>query len=133
MLLIPKKSRGRQSAKSDEKFKSSLDSFYAELKEINETIPFKVSSRGWCYLLEEYGLMKGDFDSAEKLINDGRKNGGLPIDFTALDSSRAFSCIEFVDDSTPEGEADYIIGRASKLIIITTQFQFGVTKNIIWN
>jgi len=93
---------------------SSLDSFYAELEKINKTIPFKVSSRGWCYLLEEYGLMKGDFNSAEKLINDGRKNGGLPIDFTALDSSRAFSCIEFVDSTEPKDEADYIMDIAKK-------------------
>ena len=58
--------------------------------------------------------MKGDFNSAQDLINDGRKNGGLPIDFTALDSSRAFSCVEFVDDSTPQGEADYIVDRAKQ-------------------
>ena len=52
------------------------------------TLDFAVSARGWCYILEEHGLAKGDFDKAEAVINDARKAGLLPIDICAEDESR---------------------------------------------
>jgi hypothetical protein len=112
LITIPRRNKGRQSAQAEAQFKSSLDSFYRALIEIDKGLPFKVSSRGWCYVLEEYGLTKGDFKSAQDLINDGRKTGGLPIDFTALDGGRAFDCVEFIDGTTPDEEANFIIGCA---------------------
>jgi hypothetical protein len=56
----------------------------------------KYSTRGWAYILEGLGKIdKGEFDSCEKAINDCRKIGLLPIEFTAedQDETRRFSGI----------------------------------------
>ena len=111
-MQIPKRTRGKQSALAKENFHNAAIQFYKELEKINSTLSFKVSSRGWCYILEDYGLMKGDFKTAQDLINDGRKSGLLPLNFTAQDGSRAFSCIQYTDDTTQEEEAENIIYRA---------------------
>lgn len=112
MITIPKRPKGKQKATARAAHELAILAFYEAIKEINNTVPFKVSSRGWCYILEDHGLTKGDFKSAQDLINDGRKSGLLPINFTAQDGSRAFECIEYVDTGTPEDEADYILRRA---------------------
>jgi hypothetical protein len=65
------------------------------------TLDFKVSARGWCYILEEHGLAKGDFDKAEAVINDARKSGLLPINICAEDESRQSTEPESIDDETP--------------------------------
>jgi len=81
--------------------------------EINERVGFKMSGRGWCYALEDYGLGKSEFGLAQKVINDCRKNGFLPNGFIAEEVARRFSCIEKeVDETTPEEEAEYIIEQA---------------------
>jgi len=111
-MKIPTRKKGRQSIAAKKTYENSVIKFYAELKLINEKLPFKVSSRGWCYILEEHGLLKGQFKAAQDLINDGRKAGQLPINFTAQDGSRAFSCVQLTDETTPAEEASYIIERA---------------------
>jgi hypothetical protein len=65
-----------------------------------------VSARGWCYILEEHGLAKGDFDKAEAVINDARKSGELPINICAEDESRQSTEPEDIDDETPDEFAD---------------------------
>lgn len=50
-----------------------------------------MSARGWGYYLEGLGeIGKGQFDYVEGMINDFREDGRLPLDFTAMDASRAF-------------------------------------------
>ena len=71
-----------------------------------------MSSRGWCYILEEHGLRKNDFDSAQKLINSCRKTGDLPLDICADDESRAFENLEYIDADDPE---DYARGIVDEL------------------
>jgi hypothetical protein len=75
-----------------------------------------VSSRGWCYILEEHGLGKGEFDAAQRLINDARKSGLLPIDFCAEDDSRQAEHLEKIDkeDSIEfaQGWLDYLKSHA---------------------
>ena len=56
--------------------KRQLKRWCAEVLKINSTLNFKVSSRGWCYILEEHGLEKGDFDDAQKV------NKQLPQEWT---------------------------------------------------
>ncbi len=76
--------------------KQRLIDFSDLLKEMQETIDFKVSSRGWCYLMEQAGhIDKGQFDKVDNAINTCRKEGLLPVDFVADESSRAFSGVEF--------------------------------------
>jgi hypothetical protein len=75
--------------------------FAKQLQTIQEQIPFRVSSRGWCYQLEPYGLSKGDFNKTEAAINECRATGYLPIDFTAEEEGRRFHGVEIKDYVTP--------------------------------
>lgn len=68
--------------------------FADELKRIDAQTGFKVSSRGWCYQLEGFGLItKGDFPRVQNLIGECRKSGLLPVEFVAEDGGRCFNCV----------------------------------------
>ena len=84
--------------------------FSEKLKLISKQIGFKLSSRGWCYQLEGFGLItKAEFDKVEKIINDCRKDGYLPVDFVLEEDARLFSGVEIPEDESPlEYFADYI-------------------------
>jgi hypothetical protein len=99
--ILPSRQRGRPNSDRDAQYAIDLERFAERLKEINSTVDFRVSSRGWCYILEEHGLGKGEFDKAQKLINECRKNGLLPIDFTVEDEARGADCLESCDDGDP--------------------------------
>jgi hypothetical protein len=80
---------------------------------------FDIGGRGWCYILERHGLRKGDFDAAQRLINDCRKSGGLPLDICQEDASRATIGLEHdldTDDVSVEVESgiDFIRDSAHK-------------------
>jgi hypothetical protein len=111
-LAFPRRSRGRPSAKDNERYELAVLRFCEAIQEIASTLDFKVSARGWCYVLEPHGLLKGDFDSAERLINDCRKNGNLPLDICAKDESRSFENLEDIDHDDPgtfaQGWVDYL-------------------------
>lgn len=65
------------------------------VNEIQGRIGFKVSSRGWCYLMEQAGYIdKSQFDKIENAINNCRRQGILPVDFVAEEDARAFSGVE---------------------------------------
>ncbi len=75
--------------------KRKKEQFFYDLIEFDEKQPYKISARGWCYLLENMNIIdKSQFDKIQKKINDSRKTGILPLDFTAEDKSRAFSFVE---------------------------------------
>lgn len=75
--------------------KRTLEEFAVILNQIQQTIPFKVSSRGWCYLMEQAGYIdKSQFDKVDSAVNRCRKTGLLPVDFVAEESSRAFVGVE---------------------------------------
>ena len=81
-----------------------LREFVEYVEEISGDIGFKVSSRGWGYILEQRGLInKSQFDKVEAWINHCRKNGLLPVDFVAEEAARAFSNIEVPTKDTPAG------------------------------
>jgi hypothetical protein len=76
--------------------KSDLEDFSEMLRELSDEIGFKVSARGWAYLLETRRLINKDqFDKVATLINTCRKKGFLEIDFVAEEGARAFSGIEY--------------------------------------
>ena len=79
ITLPTKRGKGAQSEESKARYQRELERFALQVRQIGSTLDFKVGGRGWCYILEEHGLAKGDFDLAEKLINDCRKEGLLPI------------------------------------------------------
>jgi hypothetical protein len=105
-IKLPHRNRGRQSAEAERKYQSEIAAFCAAILQIGSGLDFKVSSRGWCYILEEHGLTKGDFDAAQRLINECRKSGDLPLDISAVDEGRSTECLENINDRTPEDEAE---------------------------
>lgn len=94
MLELPTRGRNRE---------DSIYAFAKELIRIQSQIDFKVSARGWCYQLEQFGLItKAGFDKVESLINkECRQKGYLPIDFVAEEESRKFSGVEIPNESSP--------------------------------
>ena len=82
--------------------KRSNNKFAESLIRLNEIIGFKLSARGWCYQLEGFQLItKGEFDRVERIINECRKKGILPVDFTAEEEARQFSGVEIPDEDSP--------------------------------
>jgi hypothetical protein len=72
-----------------------LKTFVGFINELSDGIGFKISSRGWGYILEQRGLINKDqFDKVEGVINRCRREGLLPVDFVAEEAARAFSNIE---------------------------------------
>lgn len=85
-----------------------LREFAQQLKELQTTIDFKVSSRGWCYMLENLGaITKAQFNRVQSIINECRKRGYLPVRFVAEEEARSFSCVE-EPDAEQDRPADYI-------------------------
>lgn len=99
----------------------NLEKFAHYIIEIQNRIGFKVSSRGWCYQLESERLINKDqFDKVEKLINDCRKKGIIPIDFTAEEEGRKFSGVVTPNENTPQEEMREWI----EYLLITETFGF---------
>lgn len=72
-----------------------LREFADLLLDLSKKIGFRVSSRGWCYILEQEGaITKDGFDKVETWVNRCRRRGLLPIDFVAEESARQFHGVE---------------------------------------
>lgn len=66
-------------------------------------LEFAPSSRGWCYVLEgEHLITKGEFDAAQRTINDCRKRGLLPLDICSEDERRSADGVERLDGDIPD-------------------------------
>ena len=104
--ILPKAGRGARSDEADEAYRAKLRAFCDKIREIKAKLDYKVSARGWCYILEEYGLGKDEFDKCQNLINKCRKDGSLPYDFCAEDERRAVDGIETIDDPDLDAEAE---------------------------
>lgn len=77
---------------------AKLKEFADLMIQMQSGIPFKVSARGWCYLMEQDGhINKGQFDKVDSAINRCRKEGLLPVDFVAEEDARAFAGVEVPD------------------------------------
>ena len=60
--------------------------------DFQKQIGFKVSSRGWCYIMEQAGIItKQNFNKVEQMLNRCRKTGLLPVDFVAEEEARPIS------------------------------------------
>ena len=68
--------------------RAQYEAFAAALIEIDRGLDFRMGPRDWCYHLEEHGLTKDQFDSAERIINKCRDEGLLPVDFVLDDDTR---------------------------------------------
>jgi hypothetical protein len=103
---LPRRPRGRPSAAADLQYREQVAEFCALIRQIQSTMDFAVGSRGWCYILERHGLRKGDFDAAQRLINDCRRSGELPLDICAEDSSRETVGLERLDNANVDDEVE---------------------------
>ena len=107
--VLPTSGRGRSEA-AKARYQQECDAFYAAIRDLASTLEFQVSTRGWCYILENAGaITKGEFDKVERLLTEGRKSGALPLDICAEDSAREFDGLEEFDETTPEEAAGDVI------------------------
>jgi hypothetical protein len=105
--FLPRRPRGRQTEITEAAYYKHLRGFCALMLEIYSDMDFRVGVRGWCYLLEKHGLLKGDFSDAERLITSLRKSGDLPLDICAEDDSRETILLENIDsEDDPVQEAE---------------------------
>lgn len=128
---LPQRGRGRQSAEAEARYLADLSAFCGDILQIQSTLDFKVSSRGWCYLLEGRGLLdKGSFDRAQELINDCRKSGLLPVDICADDAAREWRMVEQIDLPTTGGEAQRIVNTMNRWVENYLPFSFWDDKPV---
>ena len=113
-IILPRRGRGRQSATALAEYEAALHAFCDAILQIQSTLDFVVSSRGWCYILEEHGLLKGEFNAAQTLLAECRKRGLLPLDIVADDMARSFDCVERTDTTTPEEQAQLILNAVNR-------------------
>ena len=128
-VRFPRRARGRQSAEAQALYAQDLAAFCEALVQIRSTLDFDISSRGWCYILEEYGLGKGDFDAAQTLIGDCRKDGSLPLDIVAEDNARQFNNLESIDATTPEEQAHFV----NQLHDVSAQQRVKILEDLYWS
>lgn len=112
LIRLPRRPRGRMSAAGTARYQAERAAFCKAIIEIDRSLDFKIGARGWCYILEEYGLAKGDFDTAQNLISECRKTGELPLNIVAEDDAREFANLEMLSETTPEEEAAAIVEYA---------------------
>jgi hypothetical protein len=114
--LLPRRLPGRQSAAAVAAYRQHVGRFCKLVLQIQSTMDFRVGSRGWCYILEQHGLRKGEFDIAERLITECRKSGDLPLDICAEDASRETIGLEQLNgngiDEEVESWIDYLRDQA---------------------
>jgi hypothetical protein len=67
---------------------AKLEAFADALLAIDQGLDFRMGPRDWCYHMEERGLRKDQFDRAERLLNQCRDQGLLPVDFVLDDDTR---------------------------------------------
>ena len=82
--------------------KERRQKFAELLTRLSDQIGFRISVRGWCYILEQKGIIRKDkFVRVRTWINACRKNGELPIDFIADEAGRDFRNVIPSDAKTP--------------------------------
>src|SRR5262249_43547853 len=73
----------------------------ASILQIRSTLGFAATARGYCYYLQGRSeITKAQFDAAQKLIGDCRKDGSLPYDICATDEpSAVIRCLKMLSAS----------------------------------
>jgi len=95
-ICLPTIKTGRPTAESKALYQQQLDQFCEHLIKLKSTLDFIPSVRGWCYYLEGLNVItKGQFDVAQRIINDCRKSGQLPIDICSVDESRTADNVSY--------------------------------------
>jgi hypothetical protein len=129
-MKLPSLPRGRPSNSALSMYDAELEAFCAKILEIKSRLDFDVSSRGWCYILEEHGVSKGDFGSAQTLIAECRRRRLLPMDIVAEDGARSFENLEVLDGNDPEDFAEMLIEDLQDQADYYTPISFWDDKNV---
>jgi hypothetical protein len=130
LSVIPKRTRGNQSKGAEEIYQRELRTWANEILILDSKSDFRISSRGWCYILEQYGLGKGDFDIAEKKINECRKEGHLPLDICSEDTRRGSRGLESLDDDDADEYAASLFRGIDSAHQDYTPFSFWDDKDV---
>ena len=78
------------------------EEFAQYIRQLSRRVGFKMSARGWCYLLESERIINKDsFDKVNNWIVKAIKNGLLPVNFVAEDPSREFRNVSYPSEETP--------------------------------
>ena len=128
--LVLNPGRGRKSAARQLAYDAAERTVCELVLELDSSLDFKLSSRGWCYILEDHGLLKGDFDKMQSRIVDWRKRGLLPLSICVEDQARAFRCVERLDNGTIEAELKWMNNRDRNEIRAYTPFSFWDDKDV---
>lgn len=87
-----------------------LKEFADLMIEISSEVGFKVSARGWNYIMENRRLINKDqFDKCENAINRCRKEGLLPVNFIAEEDARMFDGVEIPSGGTVEDTLKWML------------------------
>ena len=130
-VVLPTAKRGRRSATDQATHAAALDRFYSAILDIQSRLDFRVSARGWCYLMENSGaITKAEFDRVETLINDARKSGALPLNICAVDESRSFDCLEYLDATDPAEYLEEISKMVERRLDYYTPISFWDDKSV---
>src|SRR5262245_60319043 len=116
MIRLPVTTRGRRGVDAQRRYDRELRAFCEAVQEIRSRLDFAPSARGWCYILEEHGLRKGDFGRAERLLTVCRKLGHLPLEITAEDDARETIGLIETHDNSPREYARWILEAGVDLI-----------------
>ena len=116
-LALPRSLASRRPTKAERiRYEGEKAKFADQLVKLAESMIDKWSSRGWCYLLESWHLIdKSQFDYAQGLINDLRKEGLIPIDFVASDISRECEFVEEISEK-PLNPSEYVIEKLERIL-----------------
>lgn len=129
MIIIPEKKRGRPTQEDIITKKVEMELFAEGILKIQSTLDFKVSSRGWAYILENEGIItKGQFDTIQTLVNECRKTGLLPIDICIEDANRGYDNLENLDTDNIDSYFDNLRNRIKNTLDGYTPFSFWEDK-----
>ena len=120
--MLPTRKRGRPTEQEKMLKEQHLEYFAKKILEMQSTLDFKISARGWCYLLEGKGIItKGDFNKAEQDINTCRKSGLLPMDICAEDMKRSTDNILYRSESDIKDHFDSLRDDITSYIVNSFQ------------
>lgn len=102
-IVFPRRRKGRMKKAEYIEHDIKMKQFGADLQALKSEMikttitpeDKKTSSRGWCYLLQNFGTInKDEFEMVDTMITNCRKAGYLPIDFVAADVKRKWYNVE---------------------------------------
>jgi hypothetical protein len=109
-ISLPRRGRGQPSKEAKARYEAQVQEFCDKIKVLASRLEFPISSRGWCYYLENERLInKDDFNTCQDLINDCRKEGLLPLNICADDETRSAEGIDDPNDPDIESYARNIV------------------------